>query len=214
MNRQMLDCGGYQYFLNGHLMPIEERWQVYQGERGTLRVFSSRRAPGVEISAEASLGADGVGGFKITWRSGNGEDITACCEREGDAYCYLRTPSGDVITHFPDKVTLYPLMRIFTGPVMAALADAGGRGEVLLPDITNPEDVSSLLQASVSVRSASACATCHWPEGGSQPADCRQWQFIGGEYDASTQFWLDSNNRLLRYRWLQQGDKQWDVRLV
>ena len=213
MSEKPVESGAYEYFLDGQLMPIEEQWHIY-GDGSNRRIVSTRSAAGVELRAEAYFDREEITGFNVLWRQGDGSDITAQCRCEGEGYLYRRDPGGESASQRVEVLTLYPLMRIFTGPVIAALANAGGEGAVLVPDVATPDNTESLLRPNISVRRAIRLTSSDWPKGLGEPPGYSQWQFIGGQYDPSAQFWLDADNRLLRYCWLQHGSKQWDVRLV
>ncbi len=211
------ESGSYHYFLNGEKTAVEEDWSIEPLPGGECLVRSSRRAGGIEISVEARRVADELLGCQVRWQSVNGPDLFAIYELRPDvlrvtvegpgAECEeLELPVGSP----GQQPLLAPLMRVYAGPVIASLLARGGEGTVIVPDISNPGDPSTLLRPLVSVRSARLllAETLRY-EG--REYRCQCCEYLGDPYSEGARFWLADDQRLVRYQWQQAPDKLWDV---
>lgn len=213
--------GCYRYILNGHPTEVAESWSL-EGELATQCQISSRRsAPGVEIEVTAAVSSGTLQHFTTLWRSGSAGTISAEYLLQRDRVLVTWRAAGrgneEVIELFHDTVSsqplLFPLMRIFTGPLIARLLQLGGEGKVILPDINDPEDEEHLLRPLTTQRRArviekEALLLCNGVE-----LRCRRCEYTGDQYRAGSQFWLGEDDLLLRYQWQQSADQHWDVLL-
>ena len=209
-------AGAYRYLLNGDVTAVSETWAREDLPAGRQRVTSRRSAPGVEIAVDAVLGEGLVAFCVITWQSGN-TSVEADYEwRDNELYCRRTQGDASSVEQRIDRdqegpLLLFPLMRIFVGPVIARLLDNGGTGDVLVPDIRQPDDPASLLTPRVSQRMASVLdgRTALDIDGVTVP--CRLCEYTGEQYGTGSRFWLDGRETLLRYQWQQGPDQHWDV---
>ena len=107
-----------------------------------------------------------------------------------------------------------PLLRIFTGKAIRKTHELGhgGRIPVLVPTIKNPNDTVQLLALELDLRSAVKLASENITIAEKEhQADI--FNFFGGNYDQSAEFWVDENNILLKYEW-QQDEVFWEVKLA
>ena len=211
------DGGVYHYFLNDEPMPIKESWQRRQQSPGEWWVSSSREAAGVEIAVEASVVDALVSAFVVIWRS-EGSELRAEYTLMADRVRVQRGRSGSAMQSFDISFSseapsplLSPLMRIFAGPLIAELLDRGGVGQVVVPDIVDHEKAETLLSPLISQRSARILQPDAALTSNKAQIPCRVCEYLGDQYGAGTQFWLDENDLLLRYRWQQSPRKLWDV---
>ena len=102
-------------------------------------------------------------------------------------------------------------MRIYAGPLIARLLAMGGQGAVLLPFIGDPADEERLLRPQVSQRQASVLENDVELQLGGADFRCRVCEYSGDQYAPGTRFWLAEDDLLVRYRWQQAQDQQWDV---
>lgn len=209
-------AGSYQYFLNGELTEIEERWQVWETGQ-SQRISSTRQAPGVALLVDAVAQSGVVREFDVSWRPAEGPDIIASYRLAAGGFTYSRQVAGavDEVDEGTDQpVILYPLMRIFTGMVIEAVAHGGGEALVLVPTVSGGEAGPPLLGPDLGKRRVSRCEGLNWPEPGPRPERLTRWQFVGGQYNANARFWLDQGGRLARYQWQQGADQHWDILMV
>jgi hypothetical protein len=106
---------------------------------------------------------------------------------------------------------LFPLMRIFTGPLIARLLQLGGTGNVILPDINDPGDGGRLLRPLNTQRWARVVDNDALLSRDGLQLKCRCCEYTGDQYGAGSHFWLGEDDLLLRYQWQQSSDQHWDV---
>lgn len=219
------DRGIYHYLLNGEPTGIEERWQRHRQPSGDWLVNSSRRARGNHMEVDAWMSAGRVSRFELSWAPEEGEPVRAAY-RLGDGAIKVSRHAGglDPQEHevsFPaanGAPLLSPLMRVFAGPVIARLLEAGGQGTVVVPNIDQPTATGSLLQPRLSTRRARLLETGvevpgmgeHWAE---PTPGCRLCEYQGDQYSPEARFWLAEDDMLVRYQWRQSPTEHWDVRL-
>jgi hypothetical protein len=208
--------GGYRYLLNGEAAAVTETWRRWQLPSGEERVSSVRRAPGVEIQVEAGVENGLVQACEIQWHA---DAISIQAEyslREGELQ-FLRQQEGNPVereTSVPGDgglLLLFPLMRIFTGPLIARLLDGGGRGTVIVPEIGQADDSDGLLKPRVSQREARVLEAHTELMVDGLAVSCCLCEYTGDQYGAGSRFWLGEDETLLRYQWQQAPDQCWDV---
>lgn len=203
--------GSYIYRLNGEPAPVEESWEI-SNEAGAVQYWNSERIAGdTRISVAAEVENGKVRQCGIRWKSGAAVAIDATYRDTPDGLAWRRTQGEEIGSGVVsgEATILYPLMRVFTGLVIAQLAQRGGEGPVLVPDIGSSE-VNRLLLPDLSQRRVALQGDDRLPDW----PHCQRWQFIGGRYDNTAAFWLDSDNRLLRYQWQQSPGQLWEVELA
>lgn len=211
--------GSYEYLLNGEATPIGESWTRETLADSLQRWSSTRNAPGVELSVQASVRDGSVHAFEVTWQAAGADTIRAHYALTDDYLRYQRWQAGvpvgieEIPLPREGVCVLSPLMRIFTGPVIARLLQAGGEGTVIVPAIGEPENTAALLRPQISQRQARVLQAQAQLELETVSRACRVCEYQGDQYAAGTQFWLDEDDRLLRYTWQQSPAQFWDVRL-
>jgi len=217
MPARVEDAGRYQYLLNGVPMDIEETWQRREQAAGAWSISSQRVAGAVVIAVEASVVAGLVSECVVTWQDDSATvraDYSVLADRVG----VVRRRSGcdsqslDIPLR-PDAPVplLSPLMRVFAGPLIAQLLDRGGRGDVLVPAIGDPGSTHTLLTPLLGERSARVLKDNVSLVSNGVSHHCRLCEYSGDQYGPGTEFWLGEDNLLLRYRWRQSPQRQWDV---
>ena len=217
MGSRVEDAGSYQYLLNGVPMDIAESWRRRGRAPGEWSISSQRSAGGVEITVEASVVAGLVTAFVVAWQD-KAITLQADYTLLANRVCVERSRNGcdseslDIPLHNDRPAPLLsPLMRIFAGPLIAQLLDRKGRGEVLVPAIGDPGAAQTLLTPLLSERSARVVEDNVMLASDGLSRSCRLCEYQGDQYGPGTQFWLDEDNLLLRYRWQQSTQQQWDV---
>ena len=202
-----LDRGEYRYLLNGEPTEVTESWVRQQQADGSWRIESERKAPGVHLAVSARGSGRRVRDFAVTWEASQFGNMAADY-RPREQGMVATIWQGNRAQKLPaidaSALLLSPLMRIFAGPLIADILDAGGQARVLVPDIRDPGDSSALLRPLVSERSARLV--------GEQDA-LREVEYLGDQYGAGTRFWLRSDDLLQRYSWQQDADQFWEVSL-
>jgi hypothetical protein len=214
-----MTSGGYRYLLNGRPTAVAESWDI-DGELATqCQINSLRVAPGVEIEVTAEVSKGIVQGFTSTWRSDSEQATSARYVLQADrvlvSWSGARSTTEEVIEVYHEGASseplLFPLMRIFSGPLIARILNLGGAGNVILPDINDPGDETRLLRPLSTVRRAIVIESDALLslDGVDQP--CRRCEYTGDQYGAGSHFWLGEDDLLLRYQWQQSQQHNWDV---
>jgi hypothetical protein len=213
--------GSYHYSLNGKPTDVREIWSLDGDLTGECRITSTRAAPGIDISVAALVAQGAVQNFNVQWCTGSAQNISAHYELSGDRPVVTRRGMGNrqeekiqvAMETLHEPPLLFPLMRIFTGPLIGRLLARDSGGTIVLPDINDPADEIKLLKPLVSERSAKLLGEelIATMDGEKQP--CRRCEYSGGQYTADSRFWLAADNLLERYQWQQSPELFWDVRL-
>jgi hypothetical protein len=213
------DSGSYQYLLNGEPTAITETWSRLRQACGQVIISSTREAPGITIAVTATANAGLVGNCELSWTTAAGLSIKAEYILQGTALSVVRRQGDgpaertEIELEESGPLLLSPLMRIYTGPVIAGLLASGGQGTVIVPAIGNPDDESALLRPRISQRQARVLEPWVELDRDGAIAYCRVCKYTGDQYGAGSRFWLAEDETLLRYQWQQAPGQLWDVRL-
>jgi hypothetical protein len=206
--------GVYRYSRDGADAGVQEFFVAVEGPHG-IEVRSERRAAGgVELAVDVDH-ADGLTTCAVSFRSDAMAPVTTTFHLRDGIVEVHRTVAAEDAYGGPEPLAiagdgvLSPVLRVFQGPAIAACLAAGGPLDVVLVDIADPDDETSLLAPVVQARRAERRGVEHV---GGQPL--RRCAYLGGNYDESADFWLDERDRLVRYRWVDPGGATWDVLLV
>ncbi|MFV8784243.1 hypothetical protein ACNKU7_17615 [Microbulbifer sp. SA54] len=213
-NPPVLAQGEYEYLCDGQLMPITERWHLVRSA-GLFEIYSERTVPSqsLRVRVLARIESGRIGRCALSW----GVDGEMNCranatyrvgaDGRGAVYRYRRPgfPARGipmVRQHF------FPLLRIFSGQLLGALASAGGSGEVLVPWIHDPAQGERLFAPEFSTRTVGYQGPGRAAKPGNV-SDC--FLYAGGQYGQGAEYDV-ADGLLQEYRWWQ-GEKQWRVRL-
>ena len=213
--------GSYHYSLNGKPTEVREAWSLQGDLIGECRITSTRAAPGVDIHVAALVAHGAVQKFDVQWCARSAKNISAHYELCGDRPVVTRRGIGDredkkmklTTEALYEAPLLFPLMRIFTGPLIVRLLARHGEGAIVLPDVSDPADEMKLLKPLVSERSAKLLGEELIATMDGEEQLCRRCEYSGGLYTADSRFWLATDNLLERYQWQQSPELFWDVRL-
>ena len=211
--------GSYQYLLNGEPTAITETWSCLPQASGQVIISSTRQAPGVVIDVTARVNAGLVSSFELSWTTAPGLPIKVEYTLQGNMLQVMRHQGERRAEHTEIQLEeggpllLSPLMRIYTGPVIARLLQAGGHGTVIVPAIGNPDDEHALLRPRISQRQARVLEPRAELARGDTAVSCKLCEYTGDQYGAGSRFWLAEDETLLRYQWQQSALQQWDVTL-
>jgi hypothetical protein len=211
--------GSYCYLLNGEPTQVVESWEL-DGDLATRCQVSSRRAaPGMAIVVDAQLSDGKVQHFNAVWHGESAETVSARYQLLDDglvvAWRGLGCDADERIETPLDtdtvKPLLFPLMRIFTGPLITRLLELGGEGNIVLPNIIDPANTSCLLRPQFSARRAAVIEHETTLYSGGEERVCRRFEYTGDQYTPDSRFWLGADDILERYQWQQSADMHWDV---
>ena len=209
--------GSYVYRRDGDVAPITETFSFEETGEGCL-TRSTRDAPSFGTRIEALAWSDApfsarIERFEVTsWR--DGVRVPASYSREGTRVTVEREAAvGETAWSLlaSADTLLYPLMRVFLGPLILAAARRGN-ATVVLPSILDPADAVAWLSPISEIRTARLMSKGETPLGGSGPSADR-YQFLTSRYDADSSFWIDSSGQLVRYSFPEPSGALWDVRL-
>lgn len=220
----VLAQGEYEYLCDGEIAPVAEHWQLSRAVDG-YEIRSTRTVPSQSllVRACARVSEGQIVRCLLRWGlESGGKTVASAAYRMipddlglGGGY----SDSSQAIYRFrcgglPSRsipavgVHFFPLMRIFSGQLLGALAKRGGSGGVLVPWIQDPSRANKLFAPELSNRRVFYLGVGR-PGFGDQACDC--FHYSGGEYDNGAEYHL-SQGLLWAYCW-QQGQKEWQVRL-
>jgi hypothetical protein len=195
--------GRYVYRLDGAVQPIEETFEAADGRITSRRVA----AEGAIVLTVEREGATALIALDLP-------DASARAEYAGiepGVVEVRRTVNGE---RRPDDrvaargMLLFPLLRVFAGDVVRAVAAGGAGGRVVLvPDIRPgcaPED---LLAPVLDVRTAE-------PVGPPREDLSQAYGYVGGSYEDGAVFRVRPDGLLAAYAWRQPEVGTWEVDLV
>ena len=208
--------------MNGIQADITETFRFISNGTVDTITESERHAEafGSHIRVLAAYNKKQLMHFDIEWQNKNQNAVqfaNAHYQFEGNEILVHRNIDGQEFHErlpIPDRFTVLPLLRIFTGKVIRQTY-AIGRGDwvpVLVPNIQDPNDNVQLLALELSLRSVTYLGRDILIINNEEHiADV--FNFTGGNYDQTAKFWVNENDILLQYQW-QQGDTFWEVKLT
>ncbi|MCX2800769.1 hypothetical protein OQJ68_03115 [Microbulbifer thermotolerans] len=224
--RTTLAQGRYHYSCDGRAMPVQDSWQLGEDTEGHRIVISRRLVGeegfGMEVCARFCEGL--VSDFRIRWRDQVGEEnarYRLCHDagqkpRLGDPIAVDWTgPNGPQSASVEGAGRLlFPLMRIFMGPLLLKLETFREGLEVVSPDIVDPSQRGKLLAPRVSHRSARPLAGDAATQGAQELGDnvCG-YIYQGEEAERDAHCYVDERGLLVGYDWPSSTGRLWQVRL-
>ena len=209
----MIDRGEYRYFKDGVPSDVTETFRVEKASSG-VAVICERDAPGfgshLRVVAHGAAWSGPFSSLEVRLTQKTSPNQAEVAYRlEGSRLRWSRqvdgqSDEGDMA--LPPGTLVYPLMRVFLGPVIEQTAKAG-RASVLTPWITDPTNASTLLLPHVEEREAAEIRN------GALPG-LRRFTFLSAQYDRGAQFDLDARGILVRYVFPQKDVGEWRVDLV
>ncbi|WGL17582.1 hypothetical protein PVT68_04640 [Microbulbifer bruguierae] len=218
--------GRYQYSCDGRIMPVQDDWQLGRDELGRQLLISRRlvgeQGHGIEVRALMLAGL--VSECRVTWK----DEVD-----QVNAHYRLRPPAGaqpqmgnpveaewtgpnglQQSTLEGHNRLLFPLMRIFMGPLLLRLCDMEFGCEVVAPDIVDPSQRGKLLAPRVSHRRASIVANdAHIQGVHDLGPDVSVFSYHGDEAERDAHCFVDQRGLLVGYDWPSSTGRLWQVRL-
>lgn len=210
-------AGTYRYLRNGEPTGVQESFDVPADPAAPLH--SERRAPGgVRLRVEVTQDGPADAGCVLHFRSdalvaGGIAEVVAEYRLEGGHLVVTRTVgshSSREVVESSEHAVLSPLLRVFQGPAIAACLATADSLDVIVPDLTAPDDPGHLLAPLVQRRRAERRGV-ELVETDGGPVLWRHCAYVGGNYDDTADFWLDDRDRLVRYRYPESPDSVWEV---
>lgn len=218
--------GRYHYSCDGREMPVQDSWQLGEDGEGRRIVISQRlvgeQGFGMEVSALFNGGL--VSDFHVSWRD-QVDEVNAhyrlCCN-EGEAPRLGDTieanwtgPNGPQQAFVEGRGRLlFPLMRIFMGPLLLKLEQFREGLEVVTPDTVDPSQRGKLLAPRVSHRSARPLAGDAATQGAQElGANVCGYIYQGDEAERDAHCYVDERGLLVGYDWPSSTGRLWQVRL-
>mgnify|MGYP000014702197 FL=1 len=218
--------GRYEYSCDGRAMPVQDDWQLGRDEQGRQLLVSRRlvgeQGHGIEVRALMDAGL--VTECRISWK----DEVD-----EVNAH-YRLAPQDGQGPHMGDAIEatwtgpngvqqsvieghnrlLFPLMRIFMGPLLLRLCDMEFGCEVVAPDIVDPSQRGKLLAPRVSHRRAAIVAGDANIQGVHDLGpDITVFSYQGDEAERDTHCFVDPRGLLVGYDWPSSTGRLWQVRL-
>lgn len=218
--------GRYYYSCDGREMPVQDCWQFGEDENGQ-RVLNSQRLVGEEgfgMEVQAILSDGLVTDCQVCWR----DEVAEVNAR----YC-LQTPAGaqaqigdPIEAHWngpngPQQALveggnrlLFPLMRIFMGPLLRKLEQFREGLDVVSPDIVDPSQRGKLLAPRISHRMARPMVGDAATQGTQEMgANISAFIYHGDETERDAHCYVDGRGLLVGYDWPSSTGRLWQVRL-
>ena len=218
----MLFSGSYSYLRNGVATGIRESWSIDQPTSDKLIIRAERDAAvfGSRIKVEAfGPNLSDITQFRIDWANntpGAVKTAQAIYTIDQSMIQVWRmidgVESNDLITR-PPNLVISPLMRVFYGAMLAKLSAARDVCPVLVPWIHQPNHAQLLLSAQLDPRQAKLVAQTEIDVAGHRHR-VKRYEYVGGNYTADSQFWVNEAGLLVRYTFCQTPDLTWDVLLA
>ncbi|MFC6632688.1 hypothetical protein [Microbulbifer taiwanensis] len=218
--------GRYQYSCDGREMPVRDSWQLGEDDEGRRTLVSQRlvgdQGFGMEVRALLCEGL--VREFRVNWRD-EVDEVNAhyrLCSADGEMPQLGDTieanwtgPNGPQQSYVEGRGRLlFPLMRIFMGPLLLKLEQFREGLEVVTPDIVDPSQRGKLLAPRVSHRSARPMAGDAASQGTQElGADISAYIYQGDEAERDAHCYVDRRGLLVGYDWPSSTGRLWQVRL-
>lgn len=216
-------AGVYLYHVNEQAVGVRESWKQHLQRDGSIktRVERSAAAYGSQIWVESTAKSGNISVFDILWRNNSEKAVpqaAASYQITDETVSLTRTIADRApITETyakPAGMIVSPLMRVYIGSVIRSLLSYGDAGApVLVPWIIDPSNDKLLLSPIFDRRSAREIGT-EVVQVDESSHRAMIYEYIGGNYQEGTRFWVNDHDMLLRYIWQANDTTLWDVRLA
>jgi hypothetical protein len=202
-NRRTSGC--YVYDVNG-VEQARETFAVTSRGDGAVQLHCVRDASqfDVQLVLDALCSVCGDARYVFTLRARADGPMLAKATyslTNGEIWVGRGDDIGEKLTS--KRAHVFPLMRYFTGDMVAAILDNGGQASIIVPDIRTLGDTDSVFLPLESVRNVVAV------EGQSNVFDVS-----GGAYDVPARLHLNDEGLLAHYEFEDSNRKIWRCRLV
>lgn len=203
-----LASGEYHYYENGKLRNIVEPWSLYRGSGGEFFISSQRlvKDAGICIEVEAALVDGRCQQALLSWHQNGSEQGASYRFNARGLEELLRDGSREAVA--PQFDLFFPLMRVFTGPLLVNLLQRSP-AKVLVPWIKDPAQRELLFTADISERSVEHVGRMQVSDG-----EVQMLEYNGGQYEQAANCILADGAWLQAYSWKMRQDALWEVRLA
>ena len=212
-----LGTGRYRYELNGEDSPVDEHFEVSPIDTGRQVTSIREASDGHRLTVVAEFDRTGLMRAAISFETDGQPTVRARYSADGDHLSVSRSvddePAGEWEQSRTGGFVLSPLLRVFQGPAVAACVEHGDVVPVVVPDLTDPTDLDSLLSPLWHERQSSELGRDVMLVG-DETVVVRRCSYEGGGDDDAAEFWITDDARLVRYRFRQDPDTLWEVRLA
>jgi hypothetical protein len=206
--------GRYVYTRDGAPVGVDERFVLGEIAPGVVRVRSTRITASPTARLEVDVRVTATGSDAVVRWVGSAPGVARAARAEyaaaGGAVVVTREVDG--VVH--DAVTVpgasYPLMRVFTGPLVVASVPGL---DLVVPDVADPTDLERFLGPVTSSRTAEVLGDrAVVVDGVEHEGTAYRW--IGGAYgEDGAEFVVDRGGLLLAYA-VTQPSGRWEVALA
>ena len=210
---ERLASGEYHYFENGEQRDIVEPWSLYGGSGADdMLAVSQRRVEDagivIDVAVEMAQGVCRRAHFGWSQAGSRGGSATeAVYVFDGGVLSALTIDGYETKTAVGFDY-FFPLMRVFTGPLLAHLSSRTSAC-VLVPWIKDPSNLELLFTADLSERSVEEVGRLR-----AEGANVQMLEYNGGQYEQAASCVLIEGNWLQAYSWRMNPASSWEVRLV
>jgi hypothetical protein len=202
MKRALVNKSGcYVYRLDGAIV-AREPWSVTRNQAGNTRIVTARDASefGVWLGLEVNIAQDGARLYHFELRTKpKGPTLKSTRYHRADGLLhYDANNEGPLCELAPQNAHFFPLMRYFTGEMIAAIKDNGGARDVIVPDIRSLTNVASVFAPLHSVRTVTMVA-----------GDRQAFDLTGGAYETPARVYLNNEGLLMSYAFMDVTGQKW-----
>jgi hypothetical protein len=212
-----IDHGIYVYYRNGVRLGVIEPWQCHSKPDGTVitRVERDATVFGNKMHCYTEEINNQFTVIELRWQSttDTNQFVHAIYELLGDSAVFKhKTPLGSTTQTIELNGAMpLPLMRVFYGRVLEQTVAKGGMATVLVPWIQDPNQQDKFFTPHFSERTARVLINQDIQIIDGTEQLTTQYEYIGDQYQAGSQFWVNEKHLLARYRWQQSEDQAWDT---
>ena len=206
--------GRYRYTRDGEPVGVDERFVLGEIAPGVVRVRSTRITASPTARLEVDVRITGADSHAVVRWVGSAPGVARSARAEyaaaGDSVVVTREVDGVVHDATTVRGASYPLMRVFTGPLVVASVPGL---DLVVPDVADPTDLDRFLGPVTSSRTAEVLGERPVVVDGVEHA-ATAYRWIGGAYgEDGAEFVVDAGGLLLSYA-VTQPSGRWEVTLA
>jgi hypothetical protein len=199
--------GSYLYHCNG-VEVVEEAWCSGTAQDGTQTIESARDASnfGAYFSVRAVIAPTGTANYELTFQTQKGAPILKTARYHVEAGTVSRQFEDGhyTIVQAPQDALFFPLMRVFTGQMIAAMIGKSAPTTWIVPKLDMRDNLVALFEPDLSQRSITQ-----------DPSASDIYWLSGGPYVSPARLTLRPNRMLDNYAFIPEGSTEhWECRYV